>query len=85
MGTGLFSPLLNGVYFGFSAGSDQLYVASDLGQNLPLIRSPGTATAEPNYTGSVIDALAYNNADALLYGFSPGNRLCVSHRPGYGR
>src|ERR1700690_1681616 len=31
-----FSPVLNGIDFGFNAGTSQLYVSSDLGQNLTL-------------------------------------------------
>src|ERR1035438_1226502 len=65
-----FTPVLNGIDYGFNAGTSQLYVSSDLGQNLTLNPTTGTATAGPNYTGAVIDALAYNYVNTLFYGVS---------------
>jgi len=68
-----FAPVLNGVDYGFNAGPSQLYVSSDLGQNLLINPVTGTATAGPNYTGAVIDALAYNYVNTFFYGVSAVN------------
>jgi len=65
-----FTPVLNGVDFGFGAGAGQLYVSSDLGQNLTINPTSGTATAGPNYTGAVIDTMAYNYVNTQFYGLS---------------
>jgi hypothetical protein len=65
-----FSPVLNGIDYGFNAGTSQLYVSSDLGQNLTINPTTGAATAGANYTGAVIDALAYNYVNTLFYGVS---------------
>jgi hypothetical protein len=73
VGTGQFSPVLNGIYFGFHAGTSQLYVSSDLGQNLTINPVTGVATAGPNYTGAVIDAMVYNPVNTLFYGLSPAD------------
>jgi hypothetical protein len=53
-----FSPLLDGVYFGFTGGPTALYVGSDSAQNLVINASTGAATANPNYSPSDVDALA---------------------------
>ncbi|MFZ0826556.1 MAG: DUF4394 domain-containing protein [Verrucomicrobiia bacterium] len=65
-----FTPVLNGVDFGLGASTNQLYVSSDLGQNLSINPTNGTATVGPNYTGAVIDAMAYNYVNAQFYGLS---------------
>jgi len=69
-----FAPVLNGIDFGFNASASQLYVSSDLGQNLVINPSTGTATAGPNYTGASIDAMAYNYVNSLFYGISAVNQ-----------
>ncbi|MGB7749604.1 MAG: DUF4394 domain-containing protein [Verrucomicrobiia bacterium] len=65
-----FSPVLNGIDFGFNAGTSQLYVSSDLGQNLTINPITGAATAGPNYTGASIDAMAYDYFNTDFYGIS---------------
>jgi len=70
VGAGTFSPVLNGIDFGFNAGTSQLYVASDLGQNLTINPITGAATAGPNYTGANLDSLAYDYSSTLFYGIS---------------
>ena len=73
---GSFSPILNGIDFGFNAGPSQLYVSSDLGQNLTI--NPGTtvATAGPNYAaGSSLDGIAYDYVSGIFYGSSGSSRL----------
>ena len=72
IGTG-FTPVLNGIDYGFNASNSQLYVSSDLGQNLTINPVTGAATAAPNYTGAVIDSLAYNYASGQFYGISAVN------------
>jgi hypothetical protein len=70
VGAGAFSPALNGIDFGFNAGISQLYVSSDLGQNLTINPITGAATAEPNYTGAIIDAMSYDYISGDFYGIS---------------
>jgi len=65
-----FSPVLNGIDFGFNAGTSQLYMSSDLGQNLTLNPITGVATAGPNYTGAGLDSLAYDYLSTSFYGIS---------------
>jgi hypothetical protein len=65
-----FSPVLNGIDFGFNAGTSLLYVSSDLGQNLTINPITGAATAGPNYTGASLDSLAYDYFSADFYGIS---------------
>ena len=65
-----FSPVLNGIDFGFNAGTSQLYVASDLGQNLTINPVTGVATAGVNYTGASIDAMTYDYFSTSFYGIS---------------
>jgi hypothetical protein len=72
VGSGQFSPALNGFDFGFNAGPTQLYVTSDLGQNLTLNPLTGAATAGPNYSGatSALDSTAYDFATGNFYAIS---------------
>ena len=70
VGAGAFSPALNGIDFGFNAGISQLYVSSDLGQNLTINPITGAATAEPNYTGASIDAMSFDYISGDFYGIS---------------
>jgi hypothetical protein len=72
---------LNGIDFGFNAGTSQLYVSSDLGQNLTINPATGVATAGPNYTGAVIDAMAYNYVNTLFYGVSAVNHDLYQMNP----
>jgi hypothetical protein len=65
-----FSPVLNGVDYGFNAGTSQLYVSSDLGQNLTINPITGVATAGVNYTGASIDAMTYDYLSTSFYGIS---------------
>lgn len=75
VGAGSFTPALNGIDFGFNAGTSQLYVSSDLGQNLTINPATAVATAGPNYTaGSSLDALAYDYVSGTFYAMS-----AVSH------
>ena len=70
VGAGAFSPVLNGIDFGFNAGTSQLYVSSDLGQNLTINPITGVATAGVNYTGASIDAMTYDYLSTSFYGIS---------------
>lgn len=70
VGSGAFSPILNGIDFGFNAGTSQLYVSSDLGQNLTINPVTGAATAGVNYTGASVDAMAYDYLSTSFYGIS---------------
>ena len=70
VGAGAFSPSLNGIDFGFNSGTSQLYVASDLGQNLTINPVTGVATAGVNYTGASIDAMTYDYFSTSFYGIS---------------
>ena len=81
VGTGAFSPSLNGIDFGFNAGTSQLYVSSDLGQNLTLNPVTGVATAGVNYTGASIDALAYDYFNTSFYGISAATHDLYSLNP----
>jgi outer membrane protein assembly factor BamB len=77
-----FTPVLNGVDFGFNAGPSQLYVSSDtVGQNLTINPVTGTATVGPNYTGAVLDALAYNYVNTLFYAVSANNHSLYQVNP----
>jgi hypothetical protein len=70
VGSGQFSPLLNGINFGFNAAGNVFYVASDSGQNLILTTFP-LGAAGPNYTaGSSIDGMAYDHVTGAFYGIS---------------
>jgi hypothetical protein len=76
-----FTPVLNGIDYGFNAGPSQFYVSSDLGQNLTINPVTGTATAGPNYTGATIDAMAYNYVNTLFYGVSAVNHDLYQMNP----
>jgi hypothetical protein len=79
-----FTPVLNGVDFGFTTGSSALYVSSDLGQNLTINPTTGAATAGPNYTGMPIDAMAYNYLNGDFYGISADNQDLYFMNPATG-
>jgi hypothetical protein len=81
---GAFSPILNGIDFGFNAGSSQLYVSSDLGQNLTLNPLTAAATAGPNYTGASIDAMAYDYSNGGFYGISADTHDLYDMNPATG-
>jgi hypothetical protein len=81
VGTGAFSPILNGIDFGFNAGTSQLYVSSDLGQNLTINPVTGAATAGVNYTGASIDAMAYDYFTGSFYGISAATHDLYSINP----
>jgi hypothetical protein len=79
---GSFTPLLDGVDFGFNAGPSLLYVSSDLGQNLTLNPNTAAATAMPNYSaGASIDAIAYDYVSQSFYGISADNHDLFSVNP----
>ncbi len=80
----VFSPVLNGIDFGFNAGSSQLYVSSDLGQNLTINPITGAATAGPNYTGAGIDAMAYDYSNGGFYGISADTHDLYDMNPATG-
>ena len=82
VGAGQFSPLLNGTDFGFNQGANQLYVSSDLGQNLTINPLTAAATAGPNYAPpSSIDAIAYDHVSGALYGISAASHNLFSLNP----
>ena len=87
VGTGL-GATLNGVYFGFNAGTSQLYVSSDAGLNLTINPLTGVATAGPTYTfgGQPADgdAMAYNYASSSFYGISVGGSQLFNLNPATG-
>lgn len=83
VGSGAFSPVLNGVDFGLTAGPGLFYVSSDLGQNLSLSIA-GIATASPNYTGVSLTSLAYDPVNAFLYGISASSHDLYSLNPSTG-
>jgi hypothetical protein len=70
VGAGTFSPALNGIDYGFNAGVSQLYVSSDLGQNLTINPQTGVATA-----------LAYNYVNGNFFGISAANHNLSSVNP----
>jgi len=76
-----FSPILNGIDYGFNADNNQLYVSSDLGQNLIINPTTGTATAGPNYTGAVIDAMAFDYVTTAFFGVSAVNHDLYAMNP----
>ena len=80
----VFSPVLNGIDFGFNAGTSQLYVSSDLGQNLTINPITGAATAGPNYSGAVLDSLAYDYSSSGFYGISAASHDLYSVNPATG-
>jgi DNA-binding beta-propeller fold protein YncE len=85
VGAGAFSPALNGIDFGFNAGTSQLYVSSDLGQNLTINPVTGAATAGPDYTaGSSLDALAYDYVSGNFYAISAASHSLFSVNPATG-
>jgi hypothetical protein len=85
-----FTPALNGINYGFNSGPSQLYVATDIGQNLTLTTA-GVATAGPSLSyapGDVnfgqqgsLDALAYNYSSGTFYGIDGHNHAYVSYNP----
>ncbi len=79
-----FSPVLNGIDFGFNAGTSQLYVSSDLGQNLTINPITGVATAGPNYSGASVDSLAYDYFNTSFYGISAASHDLYSMNPATG-
>ena len=81
VGAGAFSPSLNGIDFGFNAGTSQLYVSSDLGQNLTLNPVTGVATAGINYTGASVDAMTYDYLSTSFYGISAATHDLYSLNP----
>ena len=81
VGAGAFSPILNGIDFGFNAGTSQLYVSSDLGQNLTINPVTGAATAGVNYTGASVDAMAYYYLSTSFYGISAATHDLYSLNP----
>ena len=82
VGAGTFSPALNGIDFGFNAGVSQLYVSSDLGQNLTINPVTGAATAGPNYTaGASLDSIAYDSVSGGFYGISSASHNLSSVNP----
>jgi hypothetical protein len=84
VGSGAFSPILNGIDFGFNAGPSQLYVSSDLGQNLTINPLTAVATAGPAYTGASIDAMAYDYFGGGFYGISADTHDLYSMNPATG-
>jgi hypothetical protein len=85
VGSGTFSPSLNGIDFGLNAGTSQLYVSSDLGQNLTINPLTGAATAGPNYTsGASIDSMAYEYLNGNFYGISSASHNMYSLNPATG-
>jgi hypothetical protein len=74
VGSGQFSPILNGLDFGFNASGSTFYVASDLSQNLS-ISTAGVATAGPNYVSGAnsIDGMAFDHSSGIFYGISTGS------------
>ncbi len=85
VGSGAFSPALNGIDFGFNAGTSQLYVSSDLGQNLTINPLTGAATAGPNYTsGSSLDSIAYEYISGNFYGISAATHNLFTINPATG-
>ncbi len=84
VGAGAFSPILNGIDFGFNAGTSQLYVSSDLGQNLTINPITGAATAGPDYTGASIDAMAYDYSNGDFYGISADTHDLYGMNPATG-
>lgn len=84
VGSGSFSPVLNGINFGFSGSASLLYVASDLGQNLTLNPTTGVATALPNYTGAPLDGIAYNYLTSSFFGVSAATEDLYSINPATG-
>jgi hypothetical protein len=78
-----FSTVLNGIDFGFNAGVSQLYVSSDLGQNLTINPVTAVATAGPNYSGasSSIDAMAYDYVSGNFYGVSAVSQSLYALNP----
>ena len=85
VGSGAFSPALNGIDFGFNSGTSQLYVSSDLGQNLTINPVTGVATPGPSYTpGSSLDALAYDYVSGNFYAISAASHNLFSVNPATG-
>jgi len=84
VGTGL-GHSLDGVYFGFNAGTSQLYVTSDAGLNLSVDPLTGLATAGPTYTfggnPADLDAAAWDSANSTFYGISVGGNQLYSLNP----
>jgi hypothetical protein len=84
VGSGSFSPVLNGIDFGFNLGTSLLYVSSDLGQNITLNPTTGAATVLPNYTGVSLDAIAYNYVNGTFIGVSADTHDLYSITPATG-
>lgn len=81
-----FSPILNGIDFGFNTGPNPTiaYVASDLGQSLSINLATGLATVLPSYTGASLDTLAYNFVTGAFIGVSADNHDVYSVNPATG-
>jgi hypothetical protein len=81
VGSGQFSPLLNGNDFGFNSAGSYFYIASDLGQNMILTTLPVGASG-PNYTaGSSIDGMAFDHVSGRFYGISATSHNFLSLNP----
>lgn len=82
VGAGQFSPILNGFDFGFNANASQIYVASDLGQNLTINPVTGAVTAGPDYTaGSSVDSIAYDHVSGGFYGITASTHNWLGLNP----
>jgi Domain of unknown function (DUF4394)/PEP-CTERM motif len=84
VGSGQFSPLLNGSDFGFNAAGSTFFVCSDLGQNM-ILQTFGVGSAGPNYTaGSSIDGMAYDHVTGAFYGISASSHNWLGLDPTHG-
>ncbi|MGA2246062.1 MAG: DUF4394 domain-containing protein [Verrucomicrobiota bacterium] len=83
VGSGSFSPVLNGIDFGFT-GTSVFNVSSDLGQNITINPTTGAATVGPNYTGASLGALAYNSLTGTFLGVGIDTQDLYSVNPATG-
>jgi hypothetical protein len=72
VGSGQFSPVLNGQSFGVDNGPSGFHVASDLSQSLVIDRATGAASLQPSLAfavggSAIITALAYDDATGNWY------------------
>ncbi len=80
-----FTPVLNGIDFGFTASTTALYVSSDLGQNLTLNPTTAAATAGPNYAPeSAVDTMAFDYVNSDFYGISADTQDLYRMNPATG-
>jgi hypothetical protein len=91
VGSGQFSPLLNGLAFGVDNGPSGMVIVSDLRQNLTVDRSTGVASLGPSLTyaagdpffgvNPAVTGLAYDSTTGIWYAADSLENTVASFNP----